>query len=390
MNTHKSVCKIIWIVMLIMVLSASCENDELKQESVPSPIPGYISSTPSVDSVFSSIKYLKPVNFGSGNVIAYDNKLFSFSLIDNIADINIYDISTNQVTYKEYHLDFKLTIDPTFIYTANKVLFAGGNKWKCKGNECWGTVEIEPNFVVIYDRITDQWSTSGLSTIRSGYTAASLGNLVFFAGGLDTGTNYASKVVDIYNTTTDKWYGARLSIPRYDIAAGSAGDKVLFAGGNTNWTNNEVGDLGMTDRVDIYDASTGKWSIDHLSSAKAQMMTASCGNKVYFISGCVGGTCSNPNVIDVYDANSGTWSTILMTNPKFYNKCIAAGNLIFFTEQDYKVKSIDMFNTLTGVWSTLPTIPLNPQGYSSPHLGVVAGNKLFLSDAYDTYMFELK
>jgi hypothetical protein len=391
MKTHKSANIKIWIVVLIMGLTVSCENENLNQEPVLSPIANYIPSSPPDDMVFSSIQLVKSFYFGGGiSTISYDKKLFSFGGTMDIASVGIYDIATAQQTHNEYHLNYNFNYWATFIFAAGKALIAGGyNSWRCQGNECWSTAEKVINLVSIYDIDKNRWSKGYMSTTRSNFTAASLGNLVFFAGGIDIGTNYTSKVIDVYNTTTEKWVTAQLSIPRYNIAAGSAGDKILFAGGNTNWTNYAVGDSGITDRVDIYDASTGKWSTDHLSCAREQMIAASCGNKIYFISGI--SYYYYANWIDVYDVTSNTWSKIPMDNPKSYDKCLVAGNLIFFTESDFNVKSIDMYNTSTGVWTTLPYTPPRANSWDSPDLVTVVDNKLFLSNSSDNiYMYELK
>jgi hypothetical protein len=43
----------------------------------------------------------------------------------------------------------------------------------------------------------------------------------------------ASNAVDLYNTATGAWSTARLSVARYNLAAASVENVVMFAGGDT-------------------------------------------------------------------------------------------------------------------------------------------------------------
>ncbi|MBK6832024.1 MAG: hypothetical protein IPG92_15415 [Flavobacteriales bacterium] len=97
------------------------------------------------------------------------------------------------------------------------------------------------------------------------------GNKAFFAGGFsEVGV---SDRVDIYDFVAGTWSTATLSQPRWGLAAAVAGTKVLFAGGQ----NNSI----ASDRVDIYDLNTSMWSIASLSVARSfafgECATSVCG-----------------------------------------------------------------------------------------------------------------
>jgi hypothetical protein len=73
-------------------------------------------------------------------------------------------------------------------------------------------------------------TTTTLSEARCCLAATSSGELVFFAGGYNS-TGQPSDRVDIYNVTSGSWTTSTLSIPRYYLAATSSQNLVFFGGG---------------------------------------------------------------------------------------------------------------------------------------------------------------
>jgi hypothetical protein len=68
-------------------------------------------------------------------------------------------------------------------------------------------------------------TTTILSEARSELAATSSGELVFFVGGYNSTT---SDRVDIYNVTSGSWTTATLSIPRSQLAATSSQNLVFW------------------------------------------------------------------------------------------------------------------------------------------------------------------
>jgi hypothetical protein len=81
-------------------------------------------------------------------------------------------------------------------------------------------------FVEFCDRNS---TTTTLSQARYVLAATSSGELVFFAGGYNS--TGPSNRVDIYNVTSGSWTTSTLSIPRVDLAATSSQNLVFFGGG---------------------------------------------------------------------------------------------------------------------------------------------------------------
>jgi hypothetical protein len=76
------------------------------------------------------------------------------------------------------------------------------------------SIEVQQQGNVIY-------ITTTLSQIRRNLAATSSGELVFFGGG-ENATGKPSDRVDIYNVTSGNWTATTLSIPRYHLAATSS------------------------------------------------------------------------------------------------------------------------------------------------------------------------
>ena len=201
----------------------------------------------------------------------------------------------------------------------SKILFAGGY------NSPGTSTRVD-----IYDINTNSWSTAELSQARYGIGVTVLGTKVFFAGGIEGGwwdgiSTYS--IVDIYDALTNTWSVANLSQARGYVTGASVGNKVFFAGGiYQNYMN--------SDRVDIYDVVANSWSIASLSYARREIVAETVNNKIYFAGG-VGLETNNINtnasaVIDIYDSNTGGWSVSAMNEPKAGFQSIVMGNKIFW------------------------------------------------------------
>jgi hypothetical protein len=133
--------------------------------------------------------------------------------------------------------------------------------------------------------------------------ATSVHHLAFFAGGVFSvaATTRVTDTVNVYDTTTGQWSIAHLSQKRAGLAATSVGDLAMFAGGIDD-------DGNYYDTVDIYDAATGQWSVSHLSQANVVSCATTVGNFAMF-----GGSGAT---VDVYDAGTGVWFTTSLSSPR--------------------------------------------------------------------------
>ena len=94
----------------------------------------------------------------------------------------------------------------------NKILFAGG----MYGTNCFvpggdygdsiaSVCLSESNRVDIYDTGTHSWSTHELSRYYVQQPAITIGNKIYFTGGVDTADRNYSKKIDIYDASANSW-----------------------------------------------------------------------------------------------------------------------------------------------------------------------------------------
>jgi hypothetical protein len=213
----------------------------------------------------------------------------------------------------------------------NKIVYAGG--WN--GVYCQMYYYKSSSAVDIYDRTSQTWTTARLSKSRGDIAAATLGNKIFFAGGVNW-DNYQSQQwdgscddVDIYDASNNTWSVAHLSKSRESISAVVIGNKVIFAGGTyftkSSLVPNPVSNA--SDVVDIYDAFTDSWSAAKLSVARTYISAVTIGTNVYFAGGS-GGNTENLNVVDVFNSTTNTWSTSTLSDDVALKQSYQTSNYI--------------------------------------------------------------
>jgi len=189
---------------------------------------------------------------------------------------------------------------------------------------------------------TGSWTTVTLSVPRAYLAAASSGNLVFFAGGWN-GTTFYNQV-DIYNVSNGSWSTATLTQARYALAGTSVGNLVLFGGGfnYTSWSN----------VVDIYNVATNTWTTATLSQARSLLAATSVSNRLALFAG---GQGYSSNTVDIFDSVTGNWSTATLSQGRAYLAATSLSNLAFFgggSDGTQPLNVVDIFNSTTQTWHT--------------------------------------
>jgi hypothetical protein len=215
------------------------------------------------------------------------------------------------------------------------------------------------------------WSVEHLSQARGFLTSTSVGGLALFAGGShQSWSQVVSERVDIYDVENDLWSIALLSQNRTEIAATSVGGYALFAGGNPN----RLGDPGpASDRVDIYDSSTGIWSQTSLSAARMSLVATTVGPYALFAGGTVYTYGDPSDVVDVYDSRIGpptdpnAWSVTTLSLSRQPAAATSAGGKAFIAggiagAPNYPhVTTIDVYDSCVGP-------PTDPNAWTVEHL----------------------
>jgi hypothetical protein len=260
--------------------------------------------------------------------------------------VDIYDTITHLWTKAE--LTIKERQGMAVATIGNKIFFAGGQ------DADWIDVTSR---VDIYDIETDTWSTAELSEPRAYLAATVLGDKVYFAGGanwspLTAGSprNYfvGSKVIDIYDNSTGTWSTAQLSEGRYELSATSVGNKIYFAGGLNNI-------FSISETIDIYDAVSDKWSTSQLQEPKAGHVGVASENKIFWVAGANSPYQSGYSLssrAEIKDLASGI-SSFECVVPKSQFKVVATKEyIIFFTGNVGTGNQFEIYNIATRKWST--------------------------------------
>ncbi len=173
-----------------------------------------------------------------------------------------------------------------------------------------------------------------------------------------------SNRIDIYDVSSGSWSLAQLSEGRGNITTATVDNKIIFAGG------------GGSKRVDIYDVSSNHWSIVQLSEPIYDQFSRkrahTVGQKVIF-------TRLWSNIVDIYDAANNSWSTKQMAYPNGttdYLVASAENKILFFDvfdKEDYQMH-LDMYDPFTNTWSTAE---LN-RGLSRSGI-ISAGNQIYIA-----------
>jgi hypothetical protein len=243
----------------------------------------------------------------------------------HFSTVDIYDVSTNKWSVASLSQSRAYIAGAT---VGNKVFFAGGEReWPYPVSDR----------VDIYDLGTDLWATAALSVPRNGITAVTANNKIYFAGGSNQvgGTNNVENIVDIYDNATNSWSTTTLSEPKSFFAGINVRNKIYWAGGDNSsgapTCTVEIKDIGTqtsltaflfqpvtyvidegqnavlkddkiiwfatldplngnpTDRFNIYDIATNRWSIGLLPVRINGASVISVNNTVYVAGGYVNG-----------------------------------------------------------------------------------------------------
>jgi len=183
-------------------------------------------------------------------------------------------------------------------------------------------------------------TTATLNEARYNLAATSSGALVFFGGGYNaTGP---SDRVDIYNVTSGSWTTATLSVPRAFLAAASSGSLVFFAGG---WNGTTA-----SNQVDIYNVSDGSWSTATLIQARCCLAATSVGNLVLFGGGWIS------NLVDICNVTNNTWTTATLSQARGMLTATSVANRYVIFAGGYNGTSssnvVDIFDSFIGIWNT--------------------------------------
>jgi N-acetylneuraminic acid mutarotase len=197
----------------------------------------------------------------------------------------------------------------------DKVYFIGGGDWE--------NALLASNVIDIYDAITNQWSTIRMPNPRMEHTATVIGSKIYIAGGtLGWWTNlHFLNSIDVYDTESNTWSTLPdLGDRRVDHAAASVGNLIFWAGG--------IRDLGdFLQDIEIRDLASGEVSFACMSPKIVFSAVQTTEHIIFF----PGTELLNPanRLLEIYHIPSGKWYTGLL------EKAISQAAVVVLDNQVY-------------------------------------------------------
>ncbi len=160
--------------------------------------------------------------------------------------------------------------------------------------------------VDVLDLDTGQWSIEFLSEPRRCLSAASTRHRAYFAGGESAALGLQpTDTVDVYDELTGSWTAEQMPLPRSDMGAASIDGKVFFAGGLI------ATGQGTTSQVQIFDEATSSWEVVRLPAA-ALIPFAVADDDHLCVVNKIGNNDPSLRTLDIYRSATGTWEHVLM------------------------------------------------------------------------------
>lgn len=179
----------------------------------------------------------------------------------------------------------------------------GGRGGACPGGVC-STLEI-------FNPVTLTWTLGApMPTARAGLGAATIGNLIYVAGGRACGAPYCGAplaTLEVYDPVTNTWAaGPPMPVAVMDVySTTSIGCDLFVIGGDTGPGASEVG------TTQKYDTCTGTWSVlAPMPTPRANAIAGVCEGHIFVIGGTIGGGI-DVNTVETLEPSPGpgTWAT---------------------------------------------------------------------------------
>lgn len=226
-----------------------------------------------------------------------------------ISRVDIYDVNNNNWSIAELS---KARMDITSVSLGNKVFFAGGI-------EAGGRISSE---IDIYDNLTNTWSVAELSEARWQLSATAVGNKVYFAGGYSgSAPDNISNRIDVYDIVTNSWTTSYMHEPKMGMGSIAVGDKIFWPAGTSKWLSTGYVE---SDLVEIRDVSTGSSAFNCISPRSYFSSVLKNDNIIFFT-----GNSKTPEQFDIYNLSSGKWSIGVMPFGLNFAGIISVNNTVY-------------------------------------------------------------
>jgi len=164
----------------------------------------------------------------------------------------------------------------------------------------------------VYSPTFDSWTVSGnLNVARSNASAVLLSNgEILIAGGcVSSCLSGTTRSAELYNSVGGKWAstGAMITARTYFSMVRLASGQILVAGGCTGLNANGCG--GVTNKAEIYNPTTGKWSATSpMIAARGNLTATLLPNGKVLAAGGINGAGNPLGSAELYNPATGKWT----------------------------------------------------------------------------------
>jgi len=171
---------------------------------------------------------------------------------------------------------------------------------------------------------------------------------------------FTSDRVDIYDATTGAWSSAKLAQPRMRARTAAVGSRLLIVG----WHSVE----GIVESVEIYDSESDSWSFRPLPLGRGVFSLSTVGDQVLIRANLP----DDGSVLHTYAAASDTWTSQQSPAPMRGRFTVVAGSTVLYGGASEDVwNEIDVYNTETGALSTI-SLPTPRKDLTATSIGPLA------------------
>jgi len=242
--------------------------------------------------------------------------------------------------------------------------------------------------LTVYDPVAGTWSTpttTGSFTLRAGFAATTLNNLIYTFGG--TVLSGYTNVVQVFNPATNTWTTPVTTgtfTSRWEMTSATTYGLIMVIGG-------EDATGALITKLIVFNPQTNTWTTPVTTgnfTPRDAPRAETVNGLIYLFGGNNPNTNTYISTMDVYDDTTKTWTTITPTGTFTPRKLLASAvvdNKIYAiggVNASGPSAAVEMFDPATNVWSTVTTT-----GTFTPRYGLAAAeynNFIHVFGGYNT------